>query len=94
MIETKDDFVKTFKAARRVSTPLMAVRTPDPASSIQAVRLAHDAATGTPLLHWDIGRAGDGGEAERRFHSVFCQCTSLFLGSCRGTGYLELTGWL
>ena len=30
MIETKDDFVKTFKSARRVSTPLMAVRTPEP----------------------------------------------------------------
>jgi hypothetical protein len=60
MIETKDDFVKTFKAARRVSTPLMAVRTPDPASAIQAVRMAHDAATRTPLLHWDIvhGLAG------------------------------------
>ena len=60
MIETKDDFVKTFKSARRVSTPLMAVRTPDPASAIQAVRLAHDAATATPLLHWDIvhGLAG------------------------------------
>ena len=55
MIRTKDDFAKAFKAARRVSVPLIAVGTSDPASAIHAVRLALDAnATVAPLLQWDI----------------------------------------
>jgi hypothetical protein len=55
MIRTKDDFVKAFKAARRVSVPLIAVGTSDPASAIHAVRSAveTDAVT-VPLLQWDI----------------------------------------
>jgi hypothetical protein len=50
MIRTMQEFVQTFKAARRVSTPLVAVRTSDPASTIQTVV---PALNGT-ALHWDI----------------------------------------
>lgn len=55
MIRTKDDFVKAFKAARRVSVPLIAVGTSDPASAIQAVRSTVETGAATvPLLQWDI----------------------------------------
>ena len=55
MIRTKEDFAKAFKAARRVSVPLIAIGTSDPASAIHAVRSALDANTTTaPLLRWDI----------------------------------------
>ena len=57
MIRTKEDFAKAFKAARRVSVPLIAIGTSDPASAIHAVRSALDAnanATTAPLLRWDI----------------------------------------
>ena len=37
MIRTTASFAKAFHAARRVSTPLIAVRTPDPASAIQLI---------------------------------------------------------
>jgi len=37
VIRTTNDFARAFRAARRVSTPLIAVRTPDPASSVQLV---------------------------------------------------------
>ena len=42
MIRTKEDFAKAFKAARRVSVPLIAIGTSDPASAIHAVRSALD----------------------------------------------------
>lgn len=41
-----------FKAARRVSTPLIAIRTPDPAATIQALVKVVDA--NTPRLSWDV----------------------------------------
>lgn len=57
MIRTSNDFVKAFRAARRVSTPLVAVRTPDPASSVQLVLSSLDGADeNTPALHWDAVR--------------------------------------
>ncbi len=34
MARTSDPFVQQFRAARRVSTPILNVRTPDPASSL------------------------------------------------------------
>ncbi len=61
MIRTKDDFAKAFKAARRVSVPLIAVGTSDPASAIHAARSALETnATTVPFLRWDIvhGLAG------------------------------------
>ena len=55
MMQRTQDFVRAFKAARRVSTPLVAVRTPDAASSIQTIlgTLNGDAEK-TPALRWDI----------------------------------------
>ena len=56
------DFVKAFKAARRVSTPLVAVRTSDPASTIRALAAAVQPAGGerVPVLYWDVVRGMDG----------------------------------
>ena len=47
--------LEPFKAARRVGTPLIAIRTPDPAATIAAVR---DGFTEhpPPLLQWDVVR--------------------------------------
>ena len=55
MMQKMQEFVKTFKAARRVSTPLVAVRTPDAASTIQTIlgTLNGDAEK-VPALQWDI----------------------------------------
>jgi hypothetical protein len=47
------NFLEQFKAARRVSTPLIAVRTPDPAATIAAIS---QQTNGDPLLQWDIAR--------------------------------------
>src|SRR2546422_385886 len=56
MIRNMEEFVCAFKAARRVSTPLVMVRTADPASSMEAV---------ARVLH------GQGGEAGGRQHPFF-----------------------
>ena len=55
MIRTTASFAKAFHAARRVSTPLIAVRTPDPASAIQLI-LSTCKGEETPALHWDAVR--------------------------------------
>jgi hypothetical protein len=56
------DFVKSFKAARRVSTPLVAVRTADPASTIRTLAAAVQptGAERVPVLYWDVIRGVDG----------------------------------
>jgi hypothetical protein len=57
MIRTMHEFIQSFKAARRVSTPFVAVRTPDPAGTIDAIlSLLNGSAEETPVLHWDIMR--------------------------------------
>ena len=57
MIRTTTDFAKAFRAARRVSTPLIAVRTPDPASSVQLVlSTLNGACDETAALQWDAIR--------------------------------------
>lgn len=61
MLASADSFLKTFVAARAVSTPLVAVRTPDPASAIRAISEEIEAMTEktgakTPLASWDIIR--------------------------------------
>lgn len=49
------DFAKSFRAARRVSTPLVCVRTPDPASTVRAIMATlNGAAESTPAILWDI----------------------------------------
>lgn len=48
------DLISQFKAARRSSAPLVAVLTPDPASTMEAIGAAVNG--GKPLLSWDIVR--------------------------------------
>lgn len=52
------NFAKQFIAARRVSTPLVAVRTPDPASTMRSIiatlKKPTDKEAPIPLLHWCI----------------------------------------
>jgi len=48
--------IESLKAARRTATPLVAVVTPDPGSTIQTIRSAFEEGTAPiPLLRWDIG---------------------------------------
>jgi|HubBroStandDraft_5_1064220.scaffolds.fasta_scaffold04957_8 hypothetical protein len=63
------EFIKQFKAARRVSTPLIAVRTSDPASTIRSLANAVQPSTfdpntefgeKVPVLYWDVVRGLDG----------------------------------
>lgn len=46
--------VQSFKAARRVSTPIVAIETPDPASTISILRRVLP--DRTPLLSWDCAQ--------------------------------------
>lgn len=55
MPRSSDNFVQQFRAARRVSTPILNIRTPDPASSIALVTNAVKTDT-TPLVLWDTMR--------------------------------------
>ena len=61
-----DQFMKTLRAARRVSTPLLAIRTADPSLAITRVQEA--VGKFTPVAHWDIVRgflaANDSGTKE------------------------------
>lgn len=49
-----DHFMRTLKAARRVSTPLLAIRTADPALAI--ARVLKTVGKSAPVVHWDIVR--------------------------------------
>ena len=64
------DFLKLFEAARRVSTPLIAVQTADPAATIQALRASLAAAV--PILAWDIvnGMRGVNTEGAQAFQAL------------------------
>ena len=68
MIRTSASFAQAFHAARRVSTPLIAVRTPDPASAIQLIlsTLKDDE---TPALHWDAVRGLAGANEAGQRHA-------------------------
>ena len=48
-------FIQHFLAARRVSTPLIAVQTPDPAATIQGIIAALNGKA-PAILHWDFAR--------------------------------------
>jgi hypothetical protein len=61
--DAPNTMLKQFRAARRVGTPLIAVQTPDPAATIEAIKASLEAsakAAGaevtTPLIQWDICR--------------------------------------
>jgi hypothetical protein len=47
--------VQTFLAARRASTPLICIRTADPAATIKSIATAYNG-DAPPILHWDIIR--------------------------------------
>jgi len=49
------EIVPSFRAARRVSVPLIALATPDPASTLETLRLAVEDSP-PPLLQWDVIR--------------------------------------
>jgi hypothetical protein len=68
VIRTTASFAQAFHAARRVSTPLIAVRTPDPASAIQLIlsTLKDDE---TPALHWDAVRGLAGANEAGQRHA-------------------------
>src|SRR5881296_730158 len=55
MIRSTEEFRAAVKAARRVGTPLLAVRTADPASAItQACASVNGKQSPPPLLVWDF----------------------------------------
>jgi hypothetical protein len=55
MIRTTEEFRMVIKAARRVGTPLVAVRTADPASAITQVTASVNGKTDeAPLVAWDF----------------------------------------
>src|SRR5688572_27115226 len=53
------DFIESFKAARRVSTPIICVRSPDPAATIGRIRQVYPNGK-VPVLHWDCCRGATG----------------------------------
>lgn len=68
MTRTTASFAQAFHAARRVSTPLIAVRTPDPASAIQLI-LSTLKDVETPALHWDAVRGLAGANEAGQRHA-------------------------
>lgn len=54
MSRTTDEFRATLKAARRAGTPLITIRTADPASAIAQCSIALNAKGETPIVVWDI----------------------------------------
>ena len=54
MTRSTEEFRCLFKAARRAGTPLIAIRTADPASAIGQIIAGINGAGETPLASWDI----------------------------------------
>src|SRR6185437_9642184 len=54
MIRSTEDFRSLLKAARRAGTPLIAVRTADPASAMAQVSASLCGKTEVPVFAWDI----------------------------------------
>ena len=78
------EFVKSFKAARRVSTPLVAVRTSDPASTIRSLSVAVQPLGGperVPVLYWDVVRGLDGFNKLGKEESSRLQATPMNSGN-------------
>ena len=56
-MDTTTKIVQQVKAARRVSAPLVAIQTPDPAATVNAIKVAIEEINASiPLVHWDIVR--------------------------------------
>lgn len=54
MIRSTEEFRSLLKAARRAGTPLLAVRTADPASAMTQVSSSLNGKSDVPILAWDI----------------------------------------
>lgn len=54
MTRSTEEFRCLFKAARRAGTPLLAIRTADPASAITQITASTNGPGETPLASWDI----------------------------------------
>ena len=53
-LQPMEQFAKTLQAARRVSTPLIAIRTPDPALTVS--RLREEVGRTAAVIQWDVVR--------------------------------------
>lgn len=88
------DMRKQFRAARRVSTPLVAVRTADSASAIRTVR---ESLTDSdiPLVQWDVMRGLSGiNDAGAQAAAVMCNGKNPEMVSARPSDALKLAGAL
>lgn len=57
MIRSTEDFASVFRAARAVSTPLVVIRTADPASTTRLlVEIVRERAKALPVIAWDVMR--------------------------------------
>ena len=54
MSHSTEEFRSLLKAARRAGTPLVAIRTADPASALSQVPTSIGGEKDTPLITWDI----------------------------------------
>ena len=73
MIRNTEEFLSALRAARRASTPLVSIRTADPASAIAlTTRSLNGDADGTPLLSWDImtGLSAVNGPGKKMLDSI------------------------
>jgi hypothetical protein len=73
MIRNTEEFLSALRAARRASTPLVSIRTADPASAIAlTTRSLNGDADNTPLLSWDImtGLSAVNGPGKKMLDSI------------------------
>ena len=72
MSHSTQEFRNVLRAARRAGTPLVAVRTNDPASAIAQVSASVADKKNTPILTWDIlnGVAGRNDPAGEGHHAA------------------------
>ena len=81
MSHSTQEFRNVLRAARRAGTPLVAVRTNDPASAIAQVSASVADKKNTPILTWDIlnGVAGRNDSGHTALAKLFGE-TSAVLG--------------
>ncbi len=79
MIRSTEDFRSLLKAARRAGTPLLAVRTADPASAMAQVSASLCVKTEVPVFAWDImgGMTARNKAAKESSANVFGEKTAL-----------------
>ena len=73
MIRNTEEFLAALRAARRASTPLVSIRTADPASAVAlTARSLNGDADSTSLLSWDImtGLSAVNGPGKKMLDSI------------------------